>query len=145
MNFNDAQIRYIVATFQYMDEILENSFRVAAGEANNRALCPQYFLDLMPEQQAALKPELASFRRKLRQFLKEQEIGVEPATSATNAFKAAIGFVDISLEEIRPSRLNGYGSLSQGGATEISHLIRELKQITARMMAICDTTHSESH
>jgi hypothetical protein len=145
MDFNEAQIRCIIATFKYMDESLDHAFRAAAGEANNRALCPQYVLDLLPEQQAALKPELASFRRKLRQFLKEQEIVVAPTTSATNAFKAAIGFIDISLEEIRPRRLNGYGSLSQGGATEISHLIGELKQITARMMAICDTTHSESH
>jgi hypothetical protein len=136
MDFNEAQIRCIVATFKYMDECLENAGLAATGEANKRALCPEYVLDLSPDRQAALKPELASFRNRLQSFLKEQRILAGPITSATSAFKTAIGFVDIALEEIQPKRLGGYGALSQEGSTEISHLVGELKQITAHMMEI---------
>ena len=145
MNFNDAQVRYIVATFKYIDENLENAFRAATGDANKEALCPQYVLDMPPEQQIALKPELASLRVRMRKFLDEQLIAVEPTTSTANAFKTAIEFVDISLEEIQPKRLAGYGSLSRKGATEVAHLIAELKQITARMTAICNAINSPSH
>ena len=138
MDFNKVQIRHIIATFKYIDESLESAFGAATGEANNRVLCPQYVLALPPEQQSALKPELAAFRKRLQLFLDEQQIMVQPTISATNAIKTAIGFVDISLEEILPKRLIGYGSLSQEGAREISRLVSELRHITARMTAICD-------
>ena len=69
MLFNEAQIRYIVATFEYMDESLEKAFRAATGEANDRALCPQFVLDLPLDQQASLKAEIASFRKGLQLFL----------------------------------------------------------------------------
>ena len=87
MVFNEAQIRYIVATCEYMDESLEKPFRAATGEANDRALCPQFVLDLPLDQQASLKAEMASFRKGLQLFLNEQRIARQPTISATNAFK----------------------------------------------------------
>ena len=49
MDFNEAQGRYLVATIKYMDESLDSALRAVTGEANDRALCPPYVLDLPAE------------------------------------------------------------------------------------------------
>ncbi len=140
MIFNEAQTRHLLATFKYMDHSLENALRATTDEANARALCPEYVLDVPTGQQLALREQIARFRDVLRLFLVRQQIGVKPSTSALVAIKTAIEFVQISLDEMSSRDLSGYGALSPEGAIEITRLIDELSRIAADMMTICYST-----
>ncbi len=140
MIFNEAQTRRLLVTFKHMDHSLENALRATTGEANDRALCPEYVLDVPTAQQAVLKEQFARFRDVLRLFLAQHRVAVRPSTSALAAIKTAIEFVRISLDEICPRGLSGYGALSPETASEIRRLIDELSRIAAHMMMVCNNT-----
>jgi hypothetical protein len=140
MIFNEAQTRRLLATFKYMGHSLENALRATTGEANDQAVCPEYVLDVPSAQQVALKEQLARFRDVLRLFIVQQQIAVKPSTSALATIKTALEFVQISLDEMCPKGLSGYGALSPEGATEIRHLIDELSRIAVHMMMVCNNT-----
>jgi hypothetical protein len=51
MIFNEAETRHLLATFKYRDHSLESALRATTAEANDRARCPEYVLDVpMPSK-----------------------------------------------------------------------------------------------
>lgn len=67
-------------------------------------------------------------------FLQAQAIPIKgPGTGAVQAFHTTLTFAHLTLEELAPERLSGYGRVDEAAADEIEKLIAEMRIILGEM------------
>ncbi len=126
---NESQQRRLLVTCQYVDRLLvdiETILTVAAS----RSPFARYRDDLAPGQRRLLQDYLERIRSELLRVLARH--GLEPAgppVSVTHAVRTTLGFVDIAVEELRPTYMRGYGALPPELVPELDGLVEELRAL----------------
>jgi hypothetical protein len=137
MLFTDAQARYLLATFKCMDKNLASALRAIGGEPDAQGLVREYETDATVSQRDALKHKIADLREALRDFIDRHRLPVAAPASGLFAFRATLSFLRVSIEEIGPRGLAGFGDVTPEGAAEIDELSRRLNQLVTDMADIC--------
>jgi hypothetical protein len=102
------------------------------GDAD--ALCPPHQPDIEVATAAALGEELCKLHRRMRAFLADQAIALPtPEVLASVAYRAAITECRNALDELRPRKLRGYGSLDAQDARAVEVALAELHALLGRL------------
>jgi len=134
MPFNENHKRYILAGFQYIDKLLAQA-STNLGPADDALLFPPCVPDATPTQVQVIADYIASFRSVSRRFLEAAQARIEePSKGALWSLKAALDFVWVSLADMEPKRLNGYGALDEDAAEETERALAELQAILRQLM-----------
>jgi hypothetical protein len=110
MSLNDNHRRVIVAAFRHIDRLLMS----ALWDSADSSPFGNVIHDLDDATRASLAARLDALRLDMARAL--DTLGVAqptPSVSATASFATAAAFASLSLEDLDPKRLRGYGALDE--------------------------------
>jgi GTP-binding protein EngB required for normal cell division len=123
---NSSQKLYLRVSCQHIDDLLEGIEEILQS-ATSKSPFPRYILDLSPAQIRVVEDYIRRLRTQLIRTLAWQNIDIpEPTIPATRAITTRMAFVDIALDELRPSSMRGSGSLNPEAALQLMGVVREL-------------------
>jgi GTP-binding protein EngB required for normal cell division len=123
---NNSQQMYLRVSCQHIDKLLSEIEEILHS-ASSKSPFPHYILDLSPAQIRVVEDYIRRLRTQLVRALAWQDIDAsEPTIPASRAITARLAFVDIALDELRPSSMRGSGSLAPEAALQLTGVVREL-------------------
>jgi GTP-binding protein EngB required for normal cell division len=116
-----------------MDRLLVD-IEDALNPARSHSVFPKYVQDIAPVQRKTIEDYLARIRAQLLRVLAGQLIEVEkPRITASHSIHIALTFVEIAIEELSPSRMSGYGPVSESGSADLNGVMQELQSIVQQL------------
>ena len=135
---NQYQQRRLSVTCRYIDKLLSDIEAVLWASASKSPF-PKYIPDISPAQRRVIEDYIARIRSRLVRTLESQDISIEPPSiPATRALSMALTFVAISIEELRPRYMRGYGEVSPTAATELNGIVGELEGLVNQFNIFID-------
>lgn len=125
-SLSEAQLRRLFISCQHMDKLLADIEDILSA-SESTSVFPKYVDDLSPVQHERIQDFIRQLRTQLLRVIARQGIKSEKARIATShAIHAAMTFVEIAIEELRPEKMRGYGQVSEAGATDLNEVVQEL-------------------
>lgn len=130
---NEAQQRRLIVTCGYIDKLL-SSIEHALHSAASLSPFPRYVVDVTPAQARVLEDQIRRLRSQLLRALDWQQMKPEPPQiPVTRAITTDLAFIDISIEELRPSYMRGSGKVPEDAVSELNGVVHELRSIVQSM------------
>lgn len=130
---NDSQQRHLRVTCQYIDKLLSDIEHVLHA-ATSPSPFPRYVVDITPAQTRAIEDHIRRLRSQLLRTLAWQHMKPNsPEIPATRAVMTDLAFVDIAIEELKPSYMRGYGTVPEDAVSELNGVVYELRSMVAGM------------
>ena len=130
---NEHQARRLRITCQYADELLSDLEGIL-NESASKIAFPRYISDIAPAQRRIIEDYTARIRAQLVRVLDGQGIPREPSSiPASRAIAVTLVSLDISVEELKPKYMRGYGDVSEVTATELNGIVGELHGLITRL------------
>ncbi|MCZ7567360.1 MAG: dynamin family protein [Ardenticatenaceae bacterium] len=128
---SENHARRVLATVKYVDELLVQLQHLGRGEIS---VFEGITVDLTPAQAGYVLDTLTAIRQRLLETLERCGVTL-PASrqTVTWAMQVMLTMVDISLSEMRPESMRGYGALDTGYAVAIDAAIEDLSRLIARL------------
>jgi hypothetical protein len=118
---------------QYVDRLLSDIESVLHAAASKSPF-PRYVVDITPVQSAVIEDHIHRMRSQLVRTLAWQHMEPQPPEiPATPAVLTDLSFVDIAIEEMRPSYMLGYGPVPEDAIRELNGVIDELRSLVEGM------------
>ena len=130
---NDPQQRHLRVSCQYVDRLLCDIESVLHAAASKSPF-PRYVVDVSPAQSGVIEDHIRRMRSQLVRTIAWQHMEPQPPEiPATRAVMTDLSFVEIAIEEMRPSYMLGYGAVPEGAASELNGVIDELRSLVEGM------------
>jgi len=136
---NDNHKRRILTSLQYADKLLEESLHALAPGA--RPLFSSYLQDLSPAESR----RVASYAEKIREQMSRlmHKCGIElPSTGtfSTGKLRTCLTSLDLTLEDIHPEKMRGYGKMDSASARDLSWTLQETRRLVSLLLAFLSET-----
>lgn len=130
---NDPQQRHLRVTCQYIDKLLGDIESVLHASASKSPF-PRYVVDITPAQARVIEDHIRRLRAQLLRTLAWQHMKPNPPDiPATRAVMTDLSFIDIAIEELKPSYMRGYGAVSEDATGELNGVVYELRSLVEGM------------
>lgn len=130
---NDPQQRHLRVSCQYVDRLLSDIESVLHAAASKSPF-PRYVVDMTPAQSGVIEDQIHRMRLQLVRTLAWQHMEPQPPEiPATRAVMTDLSFVEIAIEEMRPSYMLGYGTVPEDAARELNGVMDELRSLVKGM------------
>lgn len=130
---NEAQRRRLSVTCSYVDKLLREVEEIL-HEVESKSPFPQHVVDVTPAQTRVLEDHIRRIREQLLRALAWQNIAPKPSEiPATRSALTHLAFVDIAIEELKPSYMRGSGTVPDDVAEELNGVVHELRSVTQSM------------
>ena len=130
---NDPQQRNLRVTCQYIDKLLSD-IEIVLHAATSKSPFPRYVVDITPAQARVIEDHIDRLRLQLLRTLAWQHMEPNPPDiPATRAVMTDLSFVDIAIEELKPSYMRGYGAVPEDAVSELNGAVQELHSLVAGM------------
>jgi GTPase Era involved in 16S rRNA processing len=130
---NKAHRRRLSVTCSYIDRLLREVEEIF-HEAASKSPFPRHVVDVTPAQTRVLEDHIRRIREQLLRALAWQNIVPDPPEiPATRAALTHLAFVDIAIEELKPSYMRGSGTVPDDVAEELNGVVHELRSVTQSM------------
>jgi GTP-binding protein EngB required for normal cell division len=124
---NESHRRRLLANAQYADKLLSDVEGIL-NAAESKSPFPKYRPDVSLHQARLIRGHISRFRDHLSRALLAVGIaGDGPRFGSLHSIRVALSFVRITVQEMAPEYLRGYGDMSDGAATELRGLCVELE------------------
>ena len=138
-SLNSNHERRLSVTCRYIDKLLADMESMLSISSSKLAF-PQYTSDLTSAQRRVIEDYITRIRAQLIRALDGQHIERPPADiPVARSLHSTLTFVDITVEELRPEYMRGYGEVPPQAAVELNSiagelqgLVRELDQVLTR-------------
>ncbi len=130
---NEAQQRRLLISCQYIDKLL-SSIESALHSSASPSPFPRYVVDITPAHARVLEDHIRRIRSQLLYALDWQQMKPEPPEiPVTRAITTDLGFIDIAIEELRPSYMRGSGAVPEDAVAELNGVVHELRSLVQGM------------
>jgi GTP-binding protein EngB required for normal cell division len=130
---NEAQRRRLAVTCSYIDKLLSEVEEIL-HETSSKSPFPRHVIDLTPAQTRVLEDHIRRIREQLLRALAWQNITPDqPEIPATRSALTHLAFVDIAIEELKPSYMRGSGALPEDVAEQLNGVVHELRSVAQSM------------
>ncbi len=117
---NDAQRRRLSVTCKYIDKLLCD-IEQALHSAESSSPFARHVVDITPAQTRVIEDHIGRFRSQLLRALDWQHMKPDPPEiPVTRSVMTDLAFVDIAIEELRPSYMSGCGAIPEDAVGEFS-------------------------
>jgi hypothetical protein len=132
---NQNHRRRILTSLQYADKLLQESLHALAPAA--RPLFPGFLQDLPPEKARRVESHAARIREQMAHLLEKCGIDFHmPSTPASGKIRTCLTSLDLTLEDLYPEKLRGYGKMDAASARELSQALQEIRRLVAQLLAL---------
>jgi GTP-binding protein EngB required for normal cell division len=126
---NEPQQSRLRVTCHYIDKLLSDAEQVL-HQATSQSPFPRYVMDVSPAQVRVLEDHIRRLRAQLLRALDWQHMKPNPPDiPATQAVLTNLAFVDIAIEELRPSYMRGSGPVPEDAIDELNGVVHELRSL----------------
>jgi GTP-binding protein EngB required for normal cell division len=116
-------------TCQYIDKLLSNIEDILHAAASQSPF-PRYLVDINPAQIRVIEDHIRRLRSQLVRTIAWQQMKPEPPDiPATRAMLAHLTFIDIAIEELKPSYMRGSGAVPEDAVGELNGVVHELRSL----------------
>jgi len=130
---NDPQQRRLRVTCQYIDKLLTDIESVLQA-ATSKSPFPRYVVDITPAQSRVIEDHIHRLRSQLLRTLAWQHMEPSPPEiPAVRAVMTDLAFIDIAIEELKPSYLKGYGAVPEDAVDQLNGVVHELRSLVEGM------------
>ncbi len=130
---NEHHRRHLLASCRYIDRLLSD-IDVIVASADSQSPFARYVNDLPPTLRKLLRDYFVRLRADMLRVLERHDAMPDAnRISALHAIRTALGFVDISIEELKPQYMQGYGAVPAALEPELNGLAEELKSVVATL------------
>ena len=130
---NGPQQSRLRITCQYIDKLLSD-IEHTLHQATSQSPFPRYIVDVAPAQARVIEDYIRRLRRQLLRALDWQHMKPKPPEiPATRAVLTALAFIDIAVEELRPSYMRGSGAVPEDAVSELNGVVHELRSLVEGM------------
>lgn len=130
---NEYQKTRLRITCQYIDKLLSDVDDVLHA-ASSPSPFPRYIVDVNPAQIRVLEDYIRRFRSQLLRTIAWQRLKPEPPNiPATRSVLTNLAFVDIAVEELKPSYMRGSGEVPEDAISELNGVVYELRALITGM------------
>jgi GTP-binding protein EngB required for normal cell division len=120
-------------TCQYIDKLLGDLDHILHA-ATSPSPFPRYIVDITSAQVRVLEDHIRRFRSQLLRTIAWQQMKPEPPDiPATRAVLTNLAFVDIAVEELKPSYMRGSGAVPEDAVNELNGVVHELRSLVTGM------------
>ena len=130
---NAPQKNRLRSTCQHIDKLLssvEHILHETASESPFRT----HQIDIAPAQVRVIEDYIRRLRKQMLRALEWQHIQPpEPEIPATRAVLTHLAFIDIAVEELRPSYMRGSGEVPEDATDELNGVVHELRSLEEEM------------
>lgn len=130
---NGPQQNRLRITCQYIDKLLSDVEHIL-HQATSQSPFPRYNVDVAPAQVRVIEDYIRRLRRQLLRALDWQHLRPNPPDiPATRAVLTNLAFIDIAVEELRPSYMRGSGPVPEDAVNELNGVVHELRSLVEGM------------
>ncbi len=130
---NENHRRHLLASCRYIDRLLSEIDEIVTA-ADSQSPFARYANDLSPTLKKLLHDYFVRLRTDMLRMLERHDaIPDADRISALHAIRTALGFVDISIEELKPQYMRGYGTVPEALEPELNGLAEELKSVVTTL------------
>jgi GTP-binding protein EngB required for normal cell division len=130
---NEYQKTRLRITCRYIDKLLGDVADVLHASSSPSPF-PRYIVDVSPAQIRVLEDYIRRFRSQLLRIIAWQHMKPKPPDiPATRAVLANLTFVDIAVEELKPSYMRGSGAVPEDAISELNGVVHELCSLISEM------------
>src|SRR6202167_4163909 len=130
---NETRQRRLIITCQYIDKMLSEIEQVLHSAASLSPF-PRYVVDIAPAQARVIEDHIRRLRSQLLRALDWQHMKPEPPEiPVTRSIKTGLAFIDIAIEELRPSYMRGCGAVPEDAVDELNGVVHELRTLAGGM------------
>ncbi|HKF51297.1 MAG TPA: hypothetical protein VKB26_03205 [Candidatus Acidoferrales bacterium] len=130
---NESQERHIRVVCQYVDRLFSEIESILAS-ATSKSAFPKYIPEVSAEDRKAIEDSIDQIRAQFVRALDGQSIARERAAIPdARAICATLDSIEISLDELRPKNMRGYGEVPESAAKELERIAEELQEKVARL------------
>jgi GTP-binding protein EngB required for normal cell division len=130
---NEAQRRRLSVTCSYIDKLLCDVEQIL-HEVASKSPFPRHVVDVTPAQTRLLEDHIRRIRQQLLRALAWQNIVLNPPEiPASRAVLTHLAFVDIAIEELKPSYMRGSGAVPNDIVEELNGVVHELRSVAQSM------------
>jgi predicted GTPase len=130
---NDAQRRRLSITCKYIDKLLCDIEQVLHS-AESTSPFARHVVDITPAQTRVIEDHIGRLRSQLLQALDWQHMKPDrPEIPVTRSVMTDLAFVDIAIEELRPSYMSGCGAAPEDAVSELNGVVHELRSLVGSM------------
>lgn len=126
---NDSQQNRLRITCQYIDKLLCDMEHIL-HQATSPSPFPRYVVDVAPAHVRVVEDYIRRLRQQLLRSLEWQHLQPKsPDIPATRAVLTNLAFIDIAVEELRPSYMRGSGAVPDDAVAELNGVVHELRSL----------------
>jgi len=130
---NDAQQRRLSVTCKYIDKLLCD-IEQALHSAESTSPFARHVVDITPAQTRVIEDHVNLLRSQLLRALDWQHMKPDrPEIPVTRSVMTDLAFVDIAIEELRPSYMSGCGAVPEDAVGELNGVVHELRSLVGGM------------
>ena len=130
---NETQQRRLSVTCRYIDRLLSD-IEQALHSATSSSPFPQYVIDITPAQARVIEDHIRRLRSQLLRALDWQHMKPEPSQiPITRSIAVNLTFIDIAIEELKPSYMRGCGAVPEDAVDELNGVVHELRSVAGSM------------
>jgi GTP-binding protein EngB required for normal cell division len=130
---NETQQRRMIITCQYIDKLLGDIEQVLHS-ATSLSPFPRYVVDITPAQARVIEDHIRRLRSQLLRALDWQHMKPEPPEiPVTRSITVDLTFIDIAIEELKPSYMRGSGAVPEDAIAELNGVVHELRSVAGSM------------
>ncbi len=130
---NDHHRRVLLAAFRHIDGLLSDIEAAALSERPKSPLS-RFAPDLRPEARQVVADYVARARARLEEALRALRIpAAGPRVSASKFVRSSLIAAEVALDQVSPSRLQGYGEIGSAGAAALGNLEADLARCLERL------------
>lgn len=130
---NENQQTGLRITCRHIDKLLSDIENILHA-ATSQSPFPRYIVDINPAQILVIEDHIRRLRSQLVRTIAWQQMKPEPPNiPATRAILAHLTFVDIAIEELKPSYMRGSGAVPEDAMGGLNGVVHELRSLVRGM------------
>jgi hypothetical protein len=138
---NDNYRRRILTSLQYADKLLTESLHALAPGA--QPLFSSYAPDLTPAEARCVEGYTRKIREQMARLL--ENCGIErsvPSMPSSGKIRTGLTSVDLTLEDMYPEKMRGYGKMDAGAARELAWHLQEIRWLISLLLNFLSAARS---
>lgn len=130
---NESQERHLRVVCQYVDRLFCEIESILAS-ATSKSAFPQYISEISAVDRQAIEDSIGEIRVQLVRALQGQRIAPEKAAIPdARTICATLDTIEISLDELKPKNMRGYGEVPESATKELERIAEELQKKVAEL------------
>jgi len=94
---------------------------------------------MSPSQILRIEKQIQLVRKQLHTFLDRfQIVSPEPATPLSWMLRTNLTSLDITLEDLYPHKMRGYGAMNSAAASELTQTVEEVRKRVHQLLQVLD-------